>query len=245
MHSGIYTAYSGLKAQMEALDLLANNLANTNTTGFKEQKAFFAALNTAMGSPEASPLEDAINRHAVLAESSLNVTGGSLLQTDRELDVALVGDGFLTVETPAGIRYTRNGNLMTDSRWVLCTAEGHPVIGERGRIVLGPGNIGINENGEVLVNRVRIDRLKLASFENPAALRRQGNSLFAPVSGDQLPKAATGVTVRQGYQEQSNVNPVLATVRMVEIMRHFEAIQKSVTLMFNEMDAKSIERLGR
>ena len=245
MHSGIYTAYSGLKAQMEALDLLANNLANANTTGFKEQKAFFSALNTAMGSLEASPLEAAINSHAVLAESSLNVMGGSLLQTDRELDLALVGDGFLTVETPAGIRYTRNGNLMTDSRSVLCTAEGHPVIGERGRIVLGPGKVGINEDGEVLVNSVRIDRLKLASFENPAKLLRQGNSLFAPISGEQLPKAATGVTVRQGYQEQSNVNPVLATVRMVEIMRHFEAIQKSVTLMFNEMDAKSIERLGR
>ena len=245
MHSGIYTAYSGLKAQMEALDVLAGNLANINTTGFKEQKAFFTTLNAAMNSTDAGPLDAAINTHAVLTESALNATDGVAVATHRDLDLALVGKGFLTVETPSGIRYTRNGNLMTDAKSVLCTSEGYPVLGERGRIMLGPGKVDINQDGEILVAGARVERLRIAAFDNPAALRREGSSLLAPAQGGQDPKAATDVSVRQGYQEQSNVNPVLATVRMVAIMRHFEAIQKSVNLMFNDMDAKSIERLGR
>lgn len=245
MHSGIYTAYSGLKAQIEALDMLANNLANINTTGFKEQKAFYTALNLALNGPDAPQLDSAINTHAVLAESALNLADGSLVETQRDLDVALVGNGLLTVETPRGVRYTRNGNLITDSKFVLCTSEGFPVVGERGRIVLGPGKLTINQDGEVMVDGARIDRLKLASFDNPAALVREGSSLLAPAQSDLAPKPAPGVSVRQGFQEQSNVNPVLATVRMVEIMRHFEAIQKSVNLMFNDMDAKAIERLPR
>jgi len=243
VHSGIYTAYSGLKAQMEALDVLANNLANINTAGFKEQKAFFSALNLALDAPGATPLEEAINTHAVLAENALNASNGPLVETQRDLDLALVGNGFLTIETPGGVRHSRNGNLVTDARSVLCTADGHPVLGEGGRIVLGPGRVEISQDGEILVAGTRVDRLKLASFDNPSALLREGNSLLSP--NGQLPKPASGTVVRQGYQEQSNVNPVLATVRMLEIMRHFEAIQKSVHLMYNEMDAKSIEKLGR
>ncbi len=245
MHSGIYAAYSGLKAQMEALDMLANNLANVNTTGFKEQKAFFSALNLALPSSEAPQLDAAINQHAVLAQGALDLSNGVLVATHRDLDVALVGKGFLSVETPSGIRYTRDGNLVTDSKSVLCTPDGFPVLSERGRIVLGPGKVDITQDGEVIVAGVPVDRLKLAAFGEPAPLLREGKSLLAPARNDLVPSPATGVTVRQGFQEKSNVNPVLATVRMVEIMRHFEAIQKSISLMFNEMDAKSIEKLGR
>ena len=189
MHSGIYTAYSGLKAQMEALDILASNLANVNTTGFKEQKAFFSALNLALDTPDATPLDSAINTHAVLSESAMNLQDGSLVETHRDLDLALVGNGFLTVETPGGVRYTRNGNLVTDARSVLCTADGNPVLGERGRIVLGPGKVDINQDGEILVAGTRVDRLKLASFDNPAALLREGGSLLAPAQA-QPPKPA-------------------------------------------------------
>jgi flagellar basal body rod protein FlgG len=230
---------------MDALDMLANNLANVNTVGFKEQKAFFIALNLALDGANAPQLDSAINTHAVLAGSALNLTVGSLVETHRDLDLALVGNGFLAVETPAGVRYTRNGNLMTDARSVLCTSEGLPVLGEHGRIVLSPGKVDINEDGDILVGGARVDRLQLAAFDDPASLIPEGSSLLAPARSGQAPKAASGVTVRQGLQEQSNVNPILATVRLVEIMRRFEAIQKSVSLMFNDMDSKAIEKLSR
>jgi flagellar basal body rod protein FlgG len=228
---------------MDALDTLANNLANVSTAGFKEQKAFFTALNLALGGADAPQVDSAINTHEVLAQNALNLADGSVVETGRDLDVALVGNGFLTVETPAGVRYTRNGNLMTDSKSELCTSDGFPVLGTQGRIVLSPGKVGINEDGEISVDGTPVDRLQLSTFDDPASLIPEGSSLLAPAGSDQVAKPASGVTVKQGFQEQSNVNPVLATVRMVEIMRRFEAIQKSISLMFNDMDSKAIETL--
>jgi flagellar basal-body rod protein FlgF len=229
---------------MEALDTLANNLANVNTAGFKEQKSFFTALNVALESPDASPLASAINT-MVTTGNMLNLSAGPLTQTHRDLDVALEGNGFLTVETPAGLRYTRNGNLTTNAKSVLCTADGFPVLGDAGPITLPQGTRVINQDGQVLVDGTMVGRLKLAAFDDPNSLRCEGNSLFASAKSGDTPKAANGVTVRQGFQEQSNVNPILATVRMMEILRHFESIQKGVGLMFNEMDAKAIDKLGR
>jgi flagellar basal-body rod protein FlgF len=244
VHNGIYTAFSGLQAQMDALDMLANNLANINTAGFKEQKSFFASLKQELDSPDASEPESALDR-AVSAGSALNLSDGALVETHRDLDVALAGNGFLTVETPGGIRYTRNGNLITNANSVLCTSEGFPVLGEGGQITLGPGKVAINQDGEILVNGSRIDRLKISSFDNPASLRSEGSSLLIPAQNGQVAKPASGVVIRQGFQEQSNVNPMLTTVRMVEIMRQYEAIQKGISLMFNELDAKAIEKLPR
>jgi len=244
VHSGLYTAYSGMKAQMDALDMLANNLANVNTTGFKEQKTFFTALNLAMDSSASPQIDSAINTHAVVAQGAVDLSTGSLVGTGNDLDVALVGNGLLTVETPGGVRYTRNGNLTTDTKSVLCTSDGYPVLGDAGHIVLGPGKVNIDQDGQISLNGVTVDRLKLASFDDPASLSLEGGSLLA-VHNNQTPKAATNVTVRQGYQEQSNVNPLLATVRMVELMRNFEAIQKGVNLMVNDLDAKAIDRLSR
>ncbi len=245
MHSGLYTAYSGLKAQMDALDMLANNLANVNTTGFKEQRTFNTALNLAMDSSADPQLDSAINTHAVLAQGALDLRNGSLLETGRDLDVAIVGNGLLTVETPRGLRYTRDGNLTIDAKSVLCTSDGFPVLGENGRIVLGPGKVSINQDGEVALDGVRVDRLKLAVFDSPASLTLEGSSLIVPSKDGPAPKPAQDVTVRQGFQEQSNVNPMTATVRMVELMRNFEAIQKSVNLMCNDLDAKAIDKLSR
>jgi flagellar basal-body rod protein FlgF len=244
VNNGIYTAYSGMKAQMEALDLLANNLANINTTGFKEQKAFYTLLNDSQSGTQA-PLESAVQSHAVLAEAAFNLANGSLLETGRELDVALAGPGFLTVQTPAGLRYTRNGNLQTNASSQLVTVEGFPVLGERGAITLGPGKVEISEQGEVVVDGRQVDRLKMATFDNSVRLMREGDTLLAAPQGAPESRPADATAVKQGFLEQSNVNPVLSTVRMVEIMRHFEAIQKCMSMISNVVDAKSIEKLSR
>lgn len=244
MHSGVIAAYSGLKAQMEALDTLANNLANVNTAGFKEQVSFFRTLNLARDSSGVAPLESAIN-NAVTSGSALNVNPGTLLETHRDLDIAIEGEGFLTVETPQGLRYTRNGNLIRNAESVLCTADGFPVLGESGRIVLSPGKVNITQDGQIQVDGNNMARLKVVSFEHSSSLTCEGHSLFAAAQGADNPGPASGAAIRQGYQEQSNVNPVMSTVRMVEILRHFEAIQKSVNLMINDLDAKAIEKLGR
>jgi flagellar basal-body rod protein FlgF len=244
VNSGLYTAVSGLRAQMEALDVLSNNLANLNTTGFKEEKTFYALLNSTMESNEAGELGSVINNQSVLAQRMTNLTDGSLQVTQRELDLALTGNGFLTVETPRGIRYTRNGSLALDSKSVLCTAEGFPVLGENGRITLGSGRIDINREGEVSLNGTRVDRLKLAAFDNSVTLTREGGSLLTPAEDTAKPKSADA-EVRQGYLEQSNVNPISSVIGMVGIMRQYESIQKSVQVIMNDMNAKCIERIAR
>ncbi len=229
---------------MNALDILSNNLSNVNTTGFKEEKPFYTLLNETLQGSAGGELGAVINNHAVLSRGSLNFASGSLALTGRDLDVALTGSGFLSVQAPQGVRYTRNGSLTLNAKSVLCTVEGFPVLGENGQIALGPGKVSINEQGEVFLNDARIDRLKTASFANPAALLREGSSLMAPVAG-QAPAAASGLEIQQGYLEQSNVNPITAVVGLVGIMRQFEAIQKSFNLLMNDINAKSIERLGR
>jgi flagellar basal-body rod protein FlgF len=242
--SGIYTAYSGLRAQMNALDILSNNLSNVNTTGFKEEKPFYTLLNETMQTSPGGELGVVINNQAVLSRGALNVSNGSLSLTGRDMDLALTGNGFLAVQAPQGVRYTRNGSLVLNSKSVLCTADGFPVLGEKGIITLGPGKITVDGQGDVSLNGTRVDRLKTASFENPGALLREGNSLLAPSSG-QTAKPAAELDIKQGYLEQSNVNPISSIVGLVGIMRQFESIQKSFNLLMNDINAKSIEKLGR
>jgi len=230
---------------MDALDLLANNLANVNTAGFKEQRAFFSLMERLNAAATGDELAAVVNNRPVLGGSVLDLSNGAILPTGRDLDLALVGQGFLSIQSPGGVRYSRNGNLTTNSRGQLVTSEGFPVLGEKGAITLGPGKVEMGENGDVRVNSVFVDRLKLVGFPDTSRLQREGNSLFLLPPGSPEPGLASETSVRQGFIEQSNVNPMTATVRMVEIMRHFEAIQKSLNLVSNVLDAKSIEKLSR
>jgi flagellar basal-body rod protein FlgF len=126
--NGIYTAYSGLRAQMDALDLVANNLANVNTTGFKEELAYFSMANpSGNSSSNSTELEAALN-NTITVNGAMNDTAGSMTQTRRDLDIAIDGNGFLAVQTPQGVRYTRNGNLKLNNQRLLCSSEGSPVL---------------------------------------------------------------------------------------------------------------------
>jgi flagellar basal-body rod protein FlgF len=240
VNNGIYTGYSGLRAQVDALDLLSNNLANINTAGFKEEMAYFSLMNQ----PSGDELNSTINR-SVMTLGTMNSLEGSLSQTNRDLDVAIEGNGFLVVQTPRGIRYTRSGDLKLNAKGVLCCSEGSPVLGVNGRpITLGPGKIHISEDGAVSLDNGQVDRLKVVAFNNLTNLSREGNSLFTLTDGKDKEKISDA-RIRSGFLEQSNVNPVNSIVRMIGIMRNFEAIQKSVNLIFNDINTKSIEKLGR
>jgi flagellar basal-body rod protein FlgF len=244
VNNGIYTAYSGLRAQVDALDLLANNLANLNTTGFKEELAYFSLLNpSAEASANAGDLGSTINS-ILKTEGYTNSSAGSLNRTDRDLDIAIEGNGFLVVQTARGIRYTRNGNLTVNEKGVLVASEGDPVIGKNGKpITLGRGTVRrIDEEGTVTLDGREIDRLKMVSFDDVTKLSREGNSLLLPNGNVQ--EKVSSAKIKSGYLEQSNVNAVASIVRMIGIMRQFEAIQKSV-LALNELNTKSIEKLGR
>jgi flagellar basal-body rod protein FlgF len=241
----VNTAFSALRAQMDALDLVANNLANVNTPGFKEELAYFTMVNqSGDASSNSSDLEAAINS-PIIARGAINETAGSMTQTSRELDIAIEGNGFLTVQTPQGVRYTRNGNLKQNAQGLLSTGDGSPILNTKGQpIALGPGRISISEDGSVSSDNNPVDRMKVVAFNDLKNLVREGNSLyFAPQGKDQ--EKASDARIKSGYLEQSNVNSVSSMVRMVEIMRQFESNQKTINLVMNEMNTKVIEKLGR
>jgi len=245
VNSGIYTAYSGMQAQLDALDILANNLANVNTTGFKEQNAFFTVLNQSLEDPGKSASLNAVLNRSIQTDATLNPAAGSLVSTGRDLDIAIEGNGFLVVDTPHGTRYTRNGSLHRSAQAVLTTSEGSPVRGDSGRpITLGPGTISISAEGSVSLDGAVIDRLKIVSFDDLSTLQKEGNSLFAS-RANPIVERKSDAQVRSGYLEQSNVNAVTSIVRMVELLRHFESIRKSVDLIMNDINPKAIDKLGR
>jgi flagellar basal-body rod protein FlgF len=230
---------------MEALDIMANNLANVNTAGYKEQKAFFSVLRDTMNSSSENDLNPLFPERTVLARATMNLSDGILRTTQRDLDVALVGDGFMAVSTPRGVRYTRNGSMSINAKGELATADGMPILGENGSpIALTSGKVNITEQGEVYLNGTRVDRIKITTFDNPSQLLMEGNSLLAPGNSEMKTKPGN-TTMRQGFLEQSNVNAVTSVVEMVQIMRRFESIQKGVNLVLNDLDSKSIEKLGR
>jgi flagellar basal-body rod protein FlgF len=245
MDSGIYTAFSGMQSKLDALDVLSNNLANLNTTGFKEEIAFFTFLNQSLeGSKGSENLNEAINQ-SILTQTALNVASGSLTPSGRDLDIAIEGNGFLAVDTPRGIRYTRNGSLHLNAQSLLATSEGFPIRGDNNSAIsIGSGKIEIGKDGAVSVDGAQVGRIKVVAFEDVSTLRKEGNSLFASRANPaaELPSDAT---IRSGYLEQSNVNAVSSIVQMVDLLRSFESIKKSVDLIMNDINSKAIDRLGR
>src|ERR1035438_8671471 len=134
--SGFYAACTGLLAQTDALEITANNIANLNTTGYKGQLEFHRSLDASMANHHLSPLNQAVNNYGVLGGAAVDLRTGEFQKTGNDLDLAMEGSGFFTILTPAGTRYTRNGNFHTDAAGNLLTATGDKVMGEQGPVQL-------------------------------------------------------------------------------------------------------------
>jgi flagellar basal-body rod protein FlgF len=234
-----------MKAHSDALEITANNLANINTVGFKGDRAFHTLMGKVIDdSGYPSEMGLTVNK-LVRTDRNIDYSDGDMLSTGRNLDVAIRGDGFLTIDTPRGERYTRNGNMYLDLNSTLRTADGNAVLGASGRpITLGAGEIHISDDGGVYQNGAQVDRLKIVAFQDRSQLIKEGDALFV-YNGETEPALKTGTVVRSGYLERANVNAVRSMVNMISTMRQFEAIQRSVNHEANDMNGKVIERLGR
>ncbi|MEW5978209.1 MAG: flagellar basal-body rod protein FlgF [Acidobacteriota bacterium] len=245
MNSGLYSAYSGLRANADLLEVLSNNLANLNTTGYKSDSSFFRVYNHALSESEIEPLDRAINDSTVVQGTMTDFRSGPLTATGRDLDVALEGPGFLVVETPAGERYTRNGHLSVSQDGTLVNSEGYAVLSSRGAIKLPPGKVSISQEGVIQVNGSRVDTLKVVDFGRAGRLEKMGNSLFAKVDPATAEQTPANTLIRQGSLEQSNVNPIQQMLLMISMMRQFEGLQKSIQMMMNTVNERSINQVGR
>jgi flagellar basal-body rod protein FlgF len=245
MDSGLYTAYSGLRANADTLDVLSNNLANVNSTGFKSDEAFFRLFNHAIAESTVVPLDRVINDSTVVQGTTTNFLPGPLTVTGGELDLALEGDGFFAVEGPTGTCYTRNGNFHVNAEGQLVNSEGFAVLGRGGRIQLPPGKVSVSQTGDIQVNGSRVETLKLVDFPDKRQLEKLGNSLFVFTGPGQAEKEPQDLLVRQGSLEQSNVNPVKQMMLMINMMRQFEGLQKAISMMMNTVNDRSINQIGR
>lgn len=234
-----------MRARQHTLDTQANNIANASTTGFKAERLLYTSAEAAKKGAESGGNKQSLVG-GVMASGSVDFSTGAIQQTGRALDVAIDGDAFLQVQTPQGARFTRAGNLTLNQDGQLVTNNGYLVVGERGPITVAKnGDISIGEDGTISAGGANIDKLKLVRFNNPAAaLQKAGENLFM-TTGAENPLTNVNSRVMQGALESSNVNSVSEMVAMINNNREFESLQKTVTLLMNDIGRKISSEIAK
>lgn len=258
MIKSIYTPLSAAISQERVLEVIANNLANVNTNGFKGDRVTFSLIeaepskNYKTAIPpakfksdlsEVMPLKGNDLSYVGVAALTRDTSQGPAIITHNPFDLMIEGDGLFTIQTDEGLRYSRAGNFTRSPDGVLTTKSGDPVLGERGIIYLKSGKFDVNTSGEIIQNGKLVDRLSVVAFPQGEALERRGqNYLF--YGGD--PKQLTPVknpAVQQGVLEGSNVNAIKNLTAMILAHRSYEAYQKAVS-NYDQIMEKSSNRLG-
>jgi flagellar basal-body rod protein FlgF len=228
MQNALLVGLSRQVALSRELDVVANNIANINTTGYKADGSLFeeflsSAARSAGSGGKISFVQDRGTWH--------DLSPGPIEKTDNPLNVAIDGNAFLVVQTKNGERYTRNGALQINGNGDLVTSDGNAVMGENGPITLQPTDhqIQISSDGTISVREgtSKADslrgKLRLVTFDNPQILQKDASSTFAAPNGER-PKDSTAARVIQGSIEKSNVRGVVEMTRMIEISRTYQQI---------------------
>jgi flagellar basal-body rod protein FlgF len=231
------------------LDVVANNIANINTTGFKADKSLFQEYLNSGAHEDNFVGRDRRESYVMDRGSYRDFSQGAVEQTKNAMDVAIQGNGFLVVQTAAGERYTRDGGLQLNTQGQLVTANGDQVLGTAGPIAFQPTDhdLVISSDGTITVQEGtnRTDqlrgKLRVVSFADAQQLLKQGSNLYSAADGAAQPDLKS--TVEQGYIEKSNVNAVAEMSRMIEVNRAYSQI---ATMLNQESDLHktAIEQLA-
>ncbi len=241
MDSGFYSAFTGLAARMQSLDLLANNLANVNTAGYKTQKEFYRAFAASLNNRGLTPVNQAINDFGLMGGARVDLTAGALQTTGNDTDLALDGSGFFVVNTPAGMRYTRNGNFSLNSSRQMVDPQGNLVQGQDGPIQLPSGTLTISTDGTVSVDGGVVAQLKTVDFAPGTQLSPEGNTdLAVPADAPAIPATAQ---VRQGMLEASNADPISSAVALIDLQRTAEMMQRALTIFNTDFNQTAVQEL--
>ncbi|MGA2099162.1 MAG: flagellar hook basal-body protein [Candidatus Acidiferrum sp.] len=244
MNSGFYSAYAGLASRMDALDIVANNLANVSTTGFKAQHEFYRSFATWLQPSLTTPINQAVNQFGVLGGANLDLSVGSMAPTGNDTDMALENAGFFTVQTANGIRYTRAGNFGLNTQRQLVTQQGDLVLGDAGPIQIPSGHLALSPDGTISVDGSLVGKLKIAGFAPNTQLTLEGNSYFVvPHNATAAPVA--DATVRQGSLESSNSDPVRGAVELIEVQRTAGLMEKALSIFHNEFNKVAAQQLSQ
>jgi flagellar basal-body rod protein FlgF len=243
MDSGYYAASAGLAAQTQALELVAHNLANLATTGYRGQQTTFRSLLAGNGQVGGSALNVAVNDFGVLNGSRLDLTSGSLVPTGNPLDVAVAGKGFFAVQSGQDVLYTRDGGFHLTSTGQLVTREGNAVLGALGPVILPTGNVAISSDGTISVDGTVVDQLRLAEFSPATNLTAVGNATYTAPAGSALVAAESSVS--QGMLESSNVSPTEGVVQLITVQRNMEMLSRVVSALDGQLNQIAVQDLPK
>jgi len=258
MIRGMYDVVSGAINHQMRLQVLANNLSNINTVGFKEDRASFGSSlyarsddirgksgeSVVAGNPEPSVPYIPFNSDLTFQGTRTDFSPGLLKKTGNPLDFAISGNGFFCVKTPDGIHYTRKGSFSLNQDGLLVTQEGFPVMGDGGEIQIDSLEFVVDNKGNVWTGEQQAGSMKIVDFPQPYAMKKTGNTLFALVGQETKEVKAEEFKINQGVVEMSNVNSIRVMTEMIEVQRAFESYQKVIQTI-DSITMKKANEVGR
>ncbi len=244
MIKGIYTSASGMQYLNLKQEVIANNLANISTTGFKKEGVFRKTLRNiekiiAMNAADFDNLEEVDMVKTDFSQGVFNIT-------NNPLDFCIEGNGFFAVETLTGTPYTRNGNFILDNESYLRTAHGYSELGENSLPIQFPpqGEIFLGDDGSIIVDGAVVNNLMLTDFPQPYNLLKTGDGLFYAPRGGGFTLNVDNFKIKQGMLEESNANPIEEMVKMINNIRDFETNQKAMIAQDQTLD-RAVNDVGR
>lgn len=269
MDKGIYTALSGGLAKSHEIEIIANNIANANTPGFKRDTATFNEYLTEVRRPDTPEGVQRETGQAAMLDprpqgdkSFVEMDGiytvfrqGPLRRTNAPLDLALNGKGFFEVMTPSGVAFTRQGNFSMSRDGLLVTSSGYPVLARgEGAVAAAPetrqirlagaGPISVSATGEIVQAGQPIAQLSIVEFQEAQWLEKLGNAFYRNTEDTNRKPTTTETSLEQGFLELSNVNAVHEMTRLIEATRAYESHLQAIKT-FQEVDARSVNEIAR
>lgn len=243
MDSGYYAACTALVTRTQAMDTIANNLANANTVGYRAEHNVFRSVLADADDRTESSFDQVVNRFGILSGTAIDQTEGALQKTGNELDLAIDGPGYFAVETANGTMYTRNGAFQVSVSRQLVTANGDVVMGDKGPVTIPPGSVSISADGTISSNGAVAGKLSVVEFAPGTELTSMGNTYYSAPPDTAIPSGKSGI--RQGMLESSNVNPIIGLVELITAQRAAEMAQRTLTEFSNEMDKLDAQDLSK
>ncbi len=242
MENALLIGLSRQTALAREMDVIANNMANVTTNGFKAREARFSEFLMPGARADSFQAPDRRLSYVIDSGTPLDLSTGAIEMTGNPLNAAIKGEGFFAVQTPQGERYTRNGAFELNAQGQLVTSDGHQVLGQSGPITLGPEetNVSISPDGAVLTNQGERGRIRMVRFANPRALSNVGANLFA---SQQPGEPDTLSRVQGGAIERSNVQAIVEMSRMIDVNRNYTSVASMLSRM-DELRRTAISRLA-
>jgi flagellar basal-body rod protein FlgF len=246
-----------MDANLIRQDVIANNMANASTVGFKQNRSVDIAFPTYMiarlhdqrmkvmdGTAELRPNIGVMGGGVIPQEDPTDYSQGPRLETKNPLDMALTGPGFFSILSPEGKTFlTRDGNFSLDANGRLVTQDGLPVLGHNGEIYIDGSQVNVDQEGNISVDGKALDQLLIVKVQNENQLVKVGHTLFQALPPNKLDMAPDDIQVQQGFLEQSNVNSMLEMVGMIQNYRSYE-INSRVISMYDNIMGQAASQIG-